>query len=150
MLTFEWILVSYQVTLAHFLPISVHIRICINKMPWLNPSHSHINNLKRRLCLKYQTSTCTKTQDSIEKFIKWAWKCNIMNSNATSMQLNNHWSRFVQHISQVRRHEYPGSSRHFSLFRRSRFHWLGVTGKPLWVFAHTAIVFHCKVTVMSW
>ena len=36
-----------------------------------------------------------------------------------------------------------GCSRHFSLFRRSRFHWLGVTGKPEWIVAHAAIVFHC-------
>ena len=36
-----------------------------------------------------------------------------------------------------------GCSRHFSLFRRSRFHWLGVTGKLERIVAHAAIVFHC-------
>ena len=50
----------------------------------------------------------------------------------------------MRHISQVRRHEYPGCSRHFSLLRRSRLHWLGVTRKPEWiVVAHAAIVFNC-------
>ena len=36
----------------------------------------------------------------------------------------------MRHIFRVRRLEKPRCLRHFSPFSRSRFHWLGVTGKP--------------------